>query len=380
MKIILVSGHPKDWDAGASTVFLHLDRELRALGHDVSLFHQEDYLAGGSSLVRRLMGAGCVKRQVLGPARGADVVEVAGNLGWRLFRALEAIPAARRPLRVTRLHGLEFKDEQARVTEEIAGTLALPLKYKLVTRHWVNRQEARTLAACDLVVCHSSREADAMVVSRLKDEKDVAVAPLGVDEEFFAAREHRSEARRLLWWGSWIERKGIADLPRAIRLARRARPELSLTVGGGGRSAEEVLGWFDPEDRPHVAVLPFVSRDEQRAALREHDVFLSPSLSEGFGLALLEAMAAGLPCITTLTGMAHDHLEHGINCFVVPMNGATALARAIERLAGDREMRRRLGAAAQETARALTWRQCAEMSVRAYAERLDAMRGRGGSP
>ncbi len=377
MKIAMISGHPRDWHAGASTIYLHLARELHELGHRIDLYHQEDYAPGRrSAWIRKLMTAGAIRRRLLEKVRDADVLDVAGNAGWRIFGALKSLPNARRPLLVTRLQGLELKYEQARISEEIARRTKLPLSYKLFTRHWINWQEFRTLAICDLVLCYASREADAVLTSKLKAEDGVTVVPVGADEEYFEPREYRVPARRLLWMSSWVELKGIADLPRAFELACRRIPDLVLTIAGCGRRPEEVLCTFPPARRAQITVLPFITQEEHIAILQDHDVFLFTSLCDSFGLTLLEAMASGMPCITTYTGMAHDHVEHGENCLTVPMNGPTSVARAIEKMVEDAPLRRRLGRRAQETARDLTWRKCARRCADVYASHLAVLRGK----
>lgn len=379
MKILLVSGHARNPDAGASTVYLHLDEALRAQGHDCRLLHAEDYLRAGLPDIAHKMAASAQVRQAALPwAQDADVVEVAGNIGWQLFQSLRALPPDMRPLLVTRLHGLEFKDEQARVDEEIARHLALPRKYKLMTRHWANWQEQRTLSLADTVICHSSREADALVTGRWKPEAQVQTLPLGVDARFFGPPRPLSPPTapcRMLWWGTWVERKGISALPRAFELACRMQPDLTLTLGGTGRTPEQILPEFAPAVRGRVQVLPFASRQQHEQTLQSHDVFLFPSLSEGFGLALLEAMALALPCITTFTGLAHDWLEPGQNALLVPMSAPTALARAMVRLSRDPALRNALGLAARETAAQLTWERCAAQTAQVYDDARQALRG-----
>jgi glycosyltransferase involved in cell wall biosynthesis len=380
MKIILVSGHKKSWGAGASGVYLHLNQELQQLACQSHLFNAEDYLSDKlPDVIRKLTPAFYVERKILPQAKEADVVEVAGNIGWRLFRALRSAKLPKRPLLAVRLHGLEFKDEQARITEEIARLMKLPIKYKLFTRHWLNWQEFKTLELADIVICHSSREADAIVTAGLKHESQVKVYPLGVDSDFIGEREYRASANKLLWWGSWLERKGIDYLPRAFELAVRELPNLSLTIGGSGMPSQEVLNCFAAEVRSHITVLPFVSKDEHKAILAEHDLFLFPSLSEGFGLALLEAMATGMPCITTLTGM-YDWLEHGQNSYIVPMSAPTAVARGIKRLNDDFSLRQAIGNRARETAQTLSWQQFGKRTLEVYTEHLAKVRGGAESP
>ncbi|BAZ04942.1 hypothetical protein [Calothrix sp. NIES-3974] len=185
MKITLVSGHKSDWNAGASKVYLHLHHELQNLGCQVQLFNAEDYINTNlPSIVSVLVYAFAVEKRIFTIAKNSDVVEVAGNIGWRLFQRLKKLGDDKRPLLAMRLHGLEFLDEQARITQEIAQYMKLPLKYKLATRHWINWQEFKTIKLADVVICHSSRDADAIVTAGLKPESQVKVYPLGIAPQY----------------------------------------------------------------------------------------------------------------------------------------------------------------------------------------------------
>lgn len=301
-------------------------------------------------------------------------MDIAGNIACTLFEQLAREPKASRPLLVNRLHGLEFKDEQASLTEEIAGQIRLPWKYKNVTRHLLNTRERRAIGAADLVVCSSSRDSDAIVAAGWKTRDRIEVMAPGVMPEFFSSERDYSGGDRLLWWGSWVERKGVNYLAETFDLALREVPTLQLTIGGSGKEPAFVLRHFSPASRARVRVLGFVSTEVHLQELRRHDVFLFPSLSEGFGLALVEAMASGLPPVTTMTGLVHDWLEHGENCMLVPMAAPTATARTIVRLATDSALRARIGRNAQQVARQLTWDKLADNSLAAYAQGLERLR------
>ena len=375
MKIDLVSGHNKNWDAGASTVFLHLDKMLHDMGHDTTLFHAADFANRRlPATISKHFDAFSVRNRFRTHASQADVVEVAGNLGWVLFKDIRKRSDVKSPLLVTRIHGLEFKDQQARITEEIAQLMKLPFKYRAFTRHWINWQEFESIKQADLVLCYTSRDTDAIVTAGLKPEHQVAFVPAGVDERFFGHHTIAPVGNRILWWGSWVDRKGIFSLPRTMELAIREMPDLHLTLGGTGKLPEELLPLFPESVRSRVTVLPFVSREEQIEHLQKSDIFLFPSLSEGYGLALLEAMAAGLPCITTYTGIAYDRLEHDLNAIIVPMSAPTALAKAVVALARDSQRRESISLNGQKTARDLTWGQFAGQTVELYESHLKQKR------
>jgi len=86
-----------------------------------------------------------------------------------------------------------------------------------------------------------------------------------------------------------------------------------------------------------------------------HDILVLPSLIEGMPLSLLEALATAMPLVTTNTcGMA-DVIEDNFNGLLVPAANGPALAASIQRLRESPELRKSLGAQAQQTARRYTW-------------------------
>jgi glycosyltransferase involved in cell wall biosynthesis len=107
-------------------------------------------------------------------------------------------------------------------------------------------------------------------------------------------------------------------------------------------------------------------RDDVEDVLRAGDVFVLPSLAEGFALSLVEALAAGLPVIATRVGGAAEVIEHGINGFLAPPGDAPALAEGvITALTLDDAGRQRMSMAARATAE--------RFSVETMAERMFAI-------
>lgn len=101
-----------------------------------------------------------------------------------------------------------------------------------------------------------------------------------------------------------------------------------------------------------------VSHDHLGNFYSRADVFTFPSLYEGFGIVLAEAMHAGLPIIATRTGSADEILREGENALIVPPADSAAFAGAIRRLAADASLREDFGRRSRELARSLpTWKQ-----------------------
>lgn len=106
--------------------------------------------------------------------------------------------------------------------------------------------------------------------------------------------------------------------------------------------------------------------------LRACDIFVFPSLYEGLGIALIEAMAAGCVCVATNTGPIPEVVQNGKDGVLVPSADADALARAVCELLGDPARRAELGAAAKETAFSkFQPKQQAELLTRVYESVLE---------
>ena len=103
--------------------------------------------------------------------------------------------------------------------------------------------------------------------------------------------------------------------------------------------------------------------------MRAADLFVFPTLSEGFSKALLEAMAAALPVVATAVGAASDILRDGHNGLVCPPADAAAIASAVTLYVRDPELAARHGAAARVTAEAYRL----EVVCRQWANRLYAV-------
>jgi glycosyltransferase involved in cell wall biosynthesis len=231
--------------------------------------------------------------------------------------------------------------------------------------------ERRLLEAADAVISVSGALA-AEYVERGWRMPGPVVIPNGVDTDFFTPGAAMArEPGRLLFAGRLTPQKGVDLAIRALGALAPALPELRLVVAGAGPweqayrnlarrlgCADRVrwLGWLDPE----------ALRDQYRRCT----AFLMPSRFEPFGLSALEAMACGATVVASTAGGLPEFIRDNVTGRLTSPSDPAALAAAIGALVRDPVGADRLGVAAAETARTLTWARAAEATLRVY-ERLN---------
>lgn len=143
--------------------------------------------------------------------------------------------------------------------------------------------------------------------------------------------------------------KGWDILVRAFRRVADVDPRARLLLVGshgapGEKAFTEALKGYLAEHRlkSRVTFAGYVT--DLEPVLRASDLYVSPSRSEGFSYALVEALEAGLPCVTTRVGIAEDALRHGENGFLVERGDEEGLARAMLELVGNDALRRQFAA------------------------------------
>ncbi len=149
----------------------------------------------------------------------------------------------------------------------------------------------------------------------------------------------------LLFLGLLGHRKGVFDLLEAFARARASQSDMKLVLGGNGEieaatRQAEALGLDDA-----VSFEGWVGPAEKAALLDAADIYVLPSYNEGLPMSVLEAMAHGLPVITTDVGGLPELVTDGVHGRMIRPGDVVALAAAILALGRDREARRRMGEA-----------------------------------
>jgi colanic acid/amylovoran biosynthesis glycosyltransferase len=149
--------------------------------------------------------------------------------------------------------------------------------------------------------------------------------------------------------GSLIWRKGQDYALQAVRLLTDRGIEARLDIIGQGPDRRRLL--YNVKDlglQKNVRLLGALPEGEVRQHLQQADAFCLPSLSEGISNAVLEAMACGVPVVTTDCGGMSEAITEGVEGFLVPVRDPQAMAEALALLAQNRELSQRMGQAARQ--------------------------------
>ena len=193
------------------------------------------------------------------------------------------------------------------------------------------------------------------------------VTPLGVDPRFFdAARSRDRERPYLLALGTIEPRKNHVRLMRAFEAVAARDPDVELRIAGpwGWRYEEVQAAHAKSPVRDRIRFLGRVPDDELPGVIANAAGVCYVSLFEGFGLPVLEAMAAGVPVLTS----DRDPMREvaGDAALLADPADVDAIAAAMSALLSDDALRQRLAAAGPERAREFDWAACAAATLHAY--------------
>ena len=180
----------------------------------------------------------------------------------------------------------------------------------------------------------------------------ISVVPYGADIGICSSPQKTtkpSDPLRILFVGGLGQRKGLSYLLEAIKTLG---PSVHLTLIG--RKSVDSCRPLDMATDTHRWI-PSLPHEDILREMRNHDVFVFPSLFEGFGLVITEALSQGLPVITTPNTCGPDVISEGVDGFIIPIRDSEAIAEKIELLLRDRNLLAAMSEAAQEKARQLTW-------------------------
>ena len=206
--------------------------------------------------------------------------------------------------------------------ERLFPQLADSLRYNYFPEDELERRRAERRLA-DAIFCASTFTKQSLVEAGV-DAGKIVVEPYGVDQSLFAPSRVKFERFSVVWASSYTQTKGIGYLLEA--LAREPVPGIELVLAGYPYGTDAVALY---EKRIRVRRLGHIARPELAKVMGRCHVHVFPTLIEGFGRNLIEAMASGLPVITTAHCAGPDLIEDGVTGFIVPIRDVDAICEKL---------------------------------------------------
>lgn len=381
MKILLTIHHHLDRNTGAPGATLRLGEEYQKLGHEVHYYSFDCLPRKLPEKLESVLFPEFLASHIstLCQQQSLDIVDASTGDAW-MWAKIRRISEHNCPTLVTRSHGLEHIMHLENLEEARVGNLHLSWKYPIYHGGFRLWEVANSLRGADLSLFGNHRDLEYAVEKLGVDAQRARLFANGIPAEFLnlpfePTPDAEDAVIRIAQVASYIPRKGIHYGVPALNNILDRYPQVKVSCLGTGCSAAEVLADFAPAVRDRVAVVPSYSHETLPDLLRGHHIKLFPTLSEGFSLALVDAMVCGLAPLTTTTPGPMEIVRDGCNGILVPPRDTQAIVTALEQLITDRPYLEKLRRNAYATAQKYSWEKIASNNLTLYETALAEKRG-----
>ncbi|NUN64428.1 glycosyltransferase family 4 protein [Pseudanabaena biceps] len=375
MKILLTIHHELDPNLGAPGVTWRVGEEYKKLGHEVSYFSFDDLPKFLPGIAKIILFPEFVAYKVASLANKGeiDILDASTGDAW-LWAKLSQLWQRKKssktvPLLVTRSHGLEHTVHLQLLEEVKRGNMKLSWKYPLYHGGFRLWEVDNSLRLANLVLLLNDYDLEYSVKQLKVDRDRTQIVKNGISDTLLNLPMPKildNSKIRIAHIGSYIPRKGIHYSVPALNSILKNFPNVEVTFLGTIVPKERVLADFDPAITDRIHVVPTYQNSELPHLLAEHSIHLFPSLSEGFGLAVVEAMACGLvPIVTEIPGPT-EIVKHDFDAIVIPPRNTSAIEDAIIKLISDHNYLEKLRTNAYQTAQQYSWSGIAKSTLELY--------------
>jgi glycosyltransferase involved in cell wall biosynthesis len=377
MNILLTIHHHLDINAGAPGATCQIGSHYKDLGHSVQYYSFDNLPQGLPEIAKTVFFPYFTSHYIRKMLRNSnfDVINASTGDAWIWGKILSKTSSVK-PLLITQSHGLEHIVHEQCLEEHTRGNVKLSWKYPIYhggIRLWEVQQ---SLHYSDLVFMLNKNDAEYAVRELGINPDKIHVIANGISDSFLNlsvdfSPETLSELISIAQVGSYISRKGTYYGKQALIDILSRYPNLRISFFGTGCREEQVHRDFPEFLHSRIKVYPSYNNSELIDLLSNHQILLFPSLSEGFPLALLEAMACGLAPISTDIPGPTEVLTHEKNGLLVPPRNSQAIIDALEQLLQDKTQLNNLRINAYKTAQNYTWKRISEERIGIYKSMLN---------
>lgn len=244
---------------------------------------------------------------------------------------------------------------------------AIPFTYNLEEmtvadrfRVWWYMKNFKLIEKADAIILVSEHaRQEAIKYTNIPEEKIFAVH-YGADfDRLYQKKKKISDVIKIGYLGGLDGRKNVILLIKSFQELVKKYDNIELHVGGGGENLQR----FKDMNIPKSYFYGPIKFDDVNDFLNKLDIFVFPSLQEGFGFPPLEAMTCGIPVVATISGPMPEIVD-GAGILVEP--NVHSMVKGISKLLENRSLRKRLTRAGLKRVKKFTWEKCAKETLKVY--------------
>ncbi len=377
MKILLTIHHELDPNLGAPGVTWQLGQEYLKLGHEVTYFSFDDLPKFVKGITKSIFFPEFVASRINSLVKGnqIDVIDASTGDAWfwaRFYKNknIKKSRSFRSPILATRSHGLEQVVHQQLLEESKLGNAKLSWKYPIYHGGFRLWEVAQSMALADLSLLLNEHDREYAVQHLGLSPERAFVVKNGISDSLLGQPQpvasNTPSKIRIAHIGSYIARKGIHYSVPALNSILQRFPDVEVSFLGSMTAKEIIMRDFDVSLVDRIHVTPRYNNVDLPSLLSGHAIHLFPSLSEGFGLAVVEAMACGLaPIVTDIPGPTAI-VTDDFDAVLIPPRDQLAIEEAIADLITNSDKLNRLRNNAYKTAQQYSWQAIAKYNLALY--------------
>lgn len=260
-------------------------------------------------------------------------------------------------------HGLEERcielapPENSKVFVRLKNSFTKPFWLR---QAWLRKQSLRK---CPLLLLINTDDRDFAISRYGRNLEDIFLFRNGVNASALQPQRETKTPATILFYGSWLKRKGIAVLIDTATKLASAGIQIRWLLVGTGKTDAEILSDWPFELRRNVFIRTNVTAADDDSIYEQATLFVLPSFYEGQPLTLLQAMESGLCVITTRCCGQKDIIKHGHNGLLVEPGSSDQLAEMIAKTLANDDMRLKIGAQAKADMAYRRWSNVADEVV-----------------
>ena len=190
----------------------------------------------------------------------------------------------------------------------------------------------------DLILVLSDRIKQIVKCYSINDNIKVLYNPISFKDFSFPSKIRKSNTKIVLFMGKVGERKGVYDLLEAIPKILKIYNSVRFVLGGDGELEKVKHICKIKKVANKVDVLGYISGSEKMNNFKKADIYILPSYHEGLPVSILEAMATGLPIVSTAIAGIPDAVEDGVNGFLIEPGHIDAIVEKVTKLLRDEHL------------------------------------------